>query len=112
MQVLVQSGLYSSLSECLRTAIWDYLQVQERTDEEGNLRPVLLPNHFQKEHVKDFMGPTSSITGKFPISIIHQIDCLVRDRPEYKNRSDFFRSALVNFLVSDSKIFSPFLLEA
>ena len=111
MRVLVQSGLYSSLSECLRTAIWDYLHVQERTDDQGNLIPVLIPSIFQEEHVKDFIGPTSSITGKFPISMIHQIDCLVRELPEYKNRSEFFRAALINFLVSDSKIFSPFLLE-
>ena len=111
LRVLVKSGLYSSLSECLRTAIWDFLKVDAQPDESGNLSYSIIEKNYPKQHLKDFEGPTVSITSKFPISMINQIDFLVHASNKYKNRSEFFRAALINFLVADSKLFSPFLLE-
>lgn len=108
MRVLVNAGLYSSLSECLRTATWDYL------------KKVYNPNVFENEimaHSKsefegEFTGATVSITAKFPISMVTSIDLVVsKHKKKFKNRSDFFREALIDFLIMDSQLFFPYIVE-
>jgi Arc/MetJ-type ribon-helix-helix transcriptional regulator len=105
MRVLVEAGLYSSLSECLRTATWAYFQ---RLFGTNGINVELGQN--PSEYEKQFSGATVSITAKFPISMVTKID-LVVSRSNFKNRSDFFRAALIDFLIVDSQLFSPYLLE-
>lgn len=113
LRVLVNSGLYSSISEGLRTAIWDFIKI--KTDEEEGKSDIGvnddITNKLLKEYEKQFKSPTVSITAKFPISMISTVDSIVNKKKKFKNRSDFFRIALTSFLVADSKLFSPFLLE-
>ena len=41
------------------------------------------------------------------------IDLVVRQhKTRFKNRSDFFRVALIDFLIMDSQLFFPYLTEA
>lgn len=108
MRVLVEAGLYSSLSECLRTATWDFLKKVYNNNPD-------LKNIFENnaEYEGQFIGSTVSITAKFPISMITIIDLVVRQhKSKFKNRSDFFRIALVDFLIVDSQLFFPYLTEA
>ena len=107
LRILVESGLYSSLSECLRTAIWDFLKIEWQQDGSS----LIIEKEYPEEHVKDFKSATVSITGKFPLSMIASVDTIVNTSKKYKNRSEFFRAALVYFLVADSKLFFPFILE-
>ena len=108
MRVLVEAGLYSSLSECLRTCTWDFLKKVYTNNSD-------LKNIFENnaEYEEQFTGATVSITAKFPISMITIIDLVVRQhKSKFKNRSDFFRVALIDFLVIDSQLFFPYLTEA
>ena len=109
MRVLVEAGLYSSLSECLRTAAWDYLKQVYKPMEEGKNKLADIP--IIEEYENQFSGSTVSITAKFPISMINMIDLIVHQKRIFRNRSDFFRAALIGFLITDSQLFSPFLLE-
>ncbi len=106
MRVLVEAGLYSSLSECLRTATWDYLKKVHSSE----LKSVDLAT--TEEYEEQFSGATVSITAKFPISMITIIDLVVsQQKKKFKNRSDFFRSALIDFLIVDSQLFFPYILD-
>lgn len=106
MRVLVEAGLYSSLSECLRTATWDYLKKVHTPDTKS------IDYSATDEYEEQFVGATVSITAKFPISMITIIDLVVsQQKKRFKNRSDFFRSALIDFLIVDSQLFFPYILE-
>ena len=108
MRVLVEAGLYSSLSECLRTATWDFLKKVYTNN--PDLKTIFENN---AEFEEQFTGATVSITAKFPISMITIIDLVVRQhKTRFKNRSDFFRVALIDFLIMDSQLFFPYLTEA
>lgn len=108
IRVLVKAGLYSSISEPLRQAGWELLRLIIEPLEYGDkLKAVTIP----KDLINQFAGKTVSISGKFPIKMIEIIDCLVAQMGIYKNRSEYFREALTSFLVSDSELFSPFILK-
>ena len=107
MRLLVEAGLYSSLSECLRTATWDFLR--KVYPQSSELNTIFEANG---EYEEQFTGATVSITAKFPISMITIIDLVVRQhKSKFKNRSDFFRVALVDFLIVDSQLFFPYLTD-
>ena len=107
MRVLVEAGLYSSLSECLRTATWDYLKKMHNS----NLKVQEIDYSDSNQYEEQFSGSTVSITAKFPIAMITIIDLVVSQKKKFKNRSDFFRSALIDFLIVDSQLFFPYLTE-
>ena len=108
MRVLVDAGLYSSLSECLRTATWDYLKKIYGPKPLENEILIQPSSEFEDE----FSGATVSITAKFPISMITSIDLVVsKHKKKFKNRSEFFREALIDFLIVDSQLFFPFLTD-
>ena len=107
MRILVEAGLYSSLSECLRTATWDYLKKVYISSPKNTETEVIISNEYEEQ----FSGVTVSITAKFPISMITIIDMVVSKQKRFKNRSDFFRIALVDFLIVDSQLFFPYLTE-
>lgn len=105
MRVLVEAGLYSSLSECLRTATWDYLKKVYTSDSKIDFSST-------DEYEEQFSGATVSITAKFPISMITIIDLVVsQQKKRFKNRSEFFRSALIDFLIVDSQLFFPYIVD-
>ncbi len=108
MRVLVDAGLYSSLSECLRTATWDYLKKVHNLSSKIPENEILASSQYEEQ----FSGSTVSITAKFPISMITIIDLVVREKKKFKNRSDFFRTALIDFLIVDSQLFFPYLTES
>ena len=107
LRTLVEQGVYSSISEPLRQASWELLRIIMAPLEYGeNLRIVQLPKEFSLQ----FTSKTVSVSGKFPLKMIEMIDWLVAKLDTYKNRSNFLRDALTGFLVTDSQLFSSFIL--
>ena len=108
MRILVEAGLYSSLSECLRTATWDYLKKVYISSSKNTETDAIISNEYEEQ----FSGATVSITAKFPISMITIIDMVVSKQKRFKNRSEFFRIALIDFLIVDSQLFFPYLTDS
>jgi len=107
LRALVEQGVYSSISEPLRQAGWELLRlIMEPLEYGENLRLVSYP----PELVNQFKSKTVSVSGKFPLKMIEVIDWLVAKLDNYKNRSDYIRDALTGFLVTDSQLFSSYIL--
>jgi Arc/MetJ-type ribon-helix-helix transcriptional regulator len=106
LEELTSAGLYSSKSEILRNAAWELLNKILEPQQDGlSLKKVTV-----KEEINGlFVSPTKSICSKVPLKLLTMIDYIVQ-QSFYRNRSDFFRSALSGFLASDSEIFSHFLV--
>ena len=108
IRALVKAGLYSSISEPLRQAGWELLRLTMEPLEHGEkLRAISIPEELSNQ----FTGKTVSVSGKFPLKMIEIIDWLVAQMAKYKNRSEYIRDALTDFLVTDSQLFFPFILE-
>ncbi|MHA2366502.1 MAG: hypothetical protein ACXAC7_21275 [Candidatus Hodarchaeales archaeon] len=110
IRALVNKGLYSSISEPLRQAGWDLLHAILAPLEEGdsNIRTAHLPDEFTQQFKTE---KTVSVSSKFPLKMIELIDWVVAETNAYQNRSDFFRIALTGLLVTDSQLFSPYILD-
>ncbi|HKZ41477.1 MAG TPA: hypothetical protein VJ044_10975 [Candidatus Hodarchaeales archaeon] len=103
---LIAAGLYPSKSEVVREAGWYLLDKILYPQQQGlPLKGVTL----RPEVTQIFLGPTKSISAKFPLKMLTMIDWIIAKNIGVKNRSEFFRIALCGFLASDSEIFSQFL---
>ena len=107
LKVLKTNGIYSSASEALRAASWDLLAaILASNVGEFKMKKILVSPDVETQ----FFSPTKSICGKFPLKMIAIIDWII-SKQIYENRSEFFRTAISNFLISDAEIFSYHLKE-
>lgn len=105
LRMLKTTGIYSSASEALRAASWDLLAVILEPQKQGfHIKKFFVDTGVELQ----FFSPTKSICGKFPLKLIAIIDWIV-SKHLYENRSEFFRTAISNFLISDAEIFSYYL---
>ena len=107
LKILKMNGIYSSASEALRAASWDLLAAILVPHTKGfQIKRILVKSDVENQ----FFSPTKSICGKFPLKMIAIIDWII-SKHIYENRSEFFRTAISNFLISDAEIFSYYLKE-